>query len=117
MAIWISLSLSEPALLHTCPVHDVTHAAGAGASGAAHHAPPSNEARHTTPVRGHASHRGCTCLGDCCAAGPVGIASPTLALATSLVLESDGAALPEHAYVPVAAQHVLPFQNGPPAAG
>ena len=95
MAAWLAIVMAEPALLHACPTHGVAPATG--------DAP----AQH-----GHQ----CTCLGQCHA--PVGVAAPAalVSLASGLeVVAARDSGLPDFEYAPVAAAHVLPFANGPPA--
>jgi hypothetical protein len=42
------------------------------------------------------------------------VLSARVALADSETIASQDAGLPDYAYVPVAAQHVLPLANAPP---
>jgi hypothetical protein len=58
----------------------------------------------------------CTCLGQCCSAPPVALVATNVTLAAVVTAASADAGLPDYAYVPVAAQHVLPLANGPPLA-
>lgn len=115
MAVWLVVSLSEPAFLHSCPVHSL----GSGAhranvvlqAFATHHHDWTDS---TAPVNGHETHN-CTCIGSCCCATPIGLAAPRVLAAVSEPTAFRDTGLPEYAYLPVAADHVLPFQNGPPA--
>lgn len=117
MAVWLALSLSEPAFLHACPVHGVGPGAHSAHSGAlAHSADHHNSVDSTAPAKqDRGGTHNCTCIGSCCCAPPIALAGMRvgLALSESVTLRDTG--LPAHAYVPVARQHVLPFQNGPPA--
>ena len=117
---WFVAVSAAPDLTHACPMHG-SHAAVAAlgssahaghtgaipAASAAHHSAPSSE---STPQRGTQ----CTCLGQCCGAAPVAVVSASIALADIVTVATRDAGLPDYAYVPVAAQHVLPFAHGPP---
>lgn len=122
MAAWLAFAMAEPPLLHACPMHG-----GASVHGGvqkADHAMRSDAASHHSSQRSNASRpeprdsesHDCTCLGQCCSAPPIGLPSARVALAglTSSTLRDTG--LPQYEYVLVAAEHTLPFQNGPPAA-
>ena len=115
MAVWLAVSLSEPAFLHSCPVHSLgsgAHSANAVPQTlAAHH---HGSAGSTAPAKGHETHN-CTCIGSCCCATPIGLVAPRVLVVVSEPTALRDTGLPEYAYVPVAADHVLPFQNGPPA--
>ena len=106
--LWFALILIEPAVLHACPVHNPVAVPTSGAT--AHHG------HEAAPAPEHNSGAHCLCLGDC--ATFTGVALP--ASITTLVVPtttSDGdTGLPDYAYVPVAAAHVIPFANGPPLA-
>src|SRR3569832_692515 len=82
MAVWLSLSLSEPAFLHACPVRSASHAPGGANAGL--HAAMAHGASHAAtdaPSPGGTSHAGCTCLGDCCGAAPLGLRAAGVTLA------------------------------------
>jgi hypothetical protein len=111
MAFWLAFSLTEPALLHACPVHS----GGSVAPESGHAAHGANASHHQQPTDGGTTHQ-CTCLGSCSSASPIGLKSPTLALVDLTTVATRDSGLPDHVYVPVAAEHVLPYQNGPPAA-
>ena len=76
---------------------------------ATHHGAATTDSQ---PLRGTQ----CTCLGQCCSAPPVALVATTIALADVVTSATRDAGLPDYAYVPVAAQHVLPLANGPPLA-
>ena len=109
--VWFAFAIAEPVLaMHECPVHDgIASSAPVAVHHGAHQAPASQ--KHPQPV-----HQ-CSCLGECAGCTPVVLAATpdqgTLAVAT--VSSSEPAAL-SAGYRAVWAQHVLPFQNGPPVA-
>jgi hypothetical protein len=116
MSVWLAFSLTEPATGHSCPVHDAGDARLPGqapAAGVGHHASSPNRAAPADPGSGPSKR--CTCLGHCCSISPVGLAPVRVALTSvgATAFRDDG--LPPYEYVAVAAEHVLPFQNGPPA--
>jgi hypothetical protein len=78
-----------------------------GSASASHHSAPSSE---STPARATQ----CTCLGQCCGTAPVAFISAQIQLADIVTVATRDAGLPDYAYVPVAAQHVLPFAHAPP---
>jgi hypothetical protein len=107
-ALWLAISIAEPALLHACPMHDgVTAEAGSGG----HHAHGAADDASAPDAKRVA----CLCLGDCAAAAAVGLAPMRLALLDARILAMADAGLPDHAYVPVARTLLLPFANGPPS--
>jgi hypothetical protein len=120
VGLWFVAVSAGPELTHACPMHG-THAAASnvGVSHAGHGASVTQAA-----ASGHqnasgsqsTSHHGtqCTCLGQCCGAAPVAVVSTTPALTESETVATRDAGLPDYAYVPVAAQHVLPLANAPP---
>jgi hypothetical protein len=83
------------------------HAGAVPVATAAHHSTSSSE---STPQHGTQ----CTCLGQCCGAAPVAFVSASVTLADIVTVATRDHGLPDYAYVPVAAQHVLPFAHGPP---
>src|SRR6185503_5612171 len=85
------------------------HVAVATTSGAAHHS-----ASDTGPAPQQGKQ--CTCLGQCCSAPPVAVISTAITLADIVTVSSHDAGLPDYAYVPVAAQHVLPLAHAPPVS-
>jgi hypothetical protein len=109
--VWFAFAIAEPVLaMHECPVHD---GIVSSATGAVHHG-----AHHTPPAQKHSqSAHQCNCLGECAGCAPVALAATpddgTIVVPT--VTSSEPAAL-NAGYRAVWAQHVLPFQNGPPAA-
>jgi len=109
--VWFAFAIAEPVLsMHECPVHDGILSS---ASGVAHHG-----AHHTSQSQKHsqAAHQ-CNCLGECAgctaAAVPAAPADGTIGVATVTL---DKPIAPDAGYRAAWAQHVLPFQNGPPAA-
>ena len=119
VGLWFVAVTAAPEVTHACPMHGAhaaMAAAGAGHgahSGAsklaigAHHRASDGEA---TPP--HANQ--CTCLGQCCSAGPVALVASDLSLADIVTVSTRDAGLPDYAYVPVAAEHVLPPALAPP---
>src|SRR5512138_165833 len=119
--LWFVAVSAGPELAHDCPVHGNhamsaslggQHAGHGGTAARAHHDMSSNR-----PDAGSQPHPGqCTCLGSGCSAPAVALVAPTIALADVVTAAANDAGLPDYAYVPVAAQHVLPLANGPPLA-
>jgi hypothetical protein len=107
MAVWLAFSLSEPAILHSCPVHDAGVSGHSMHGGMASMHQPANHSRSN----GHA----CTCIGSCCSVAPVGLAAESISIAFAATTTVRDTGLPDYEYLPVAAAHVLPFSNGPPA--
>lgn len=112
IGLWLAVSVSEPAFLHSCPVHGghvSSHVMRGGMS-------DDTMAEHASPVSHHEtdSHT-CTCISSCCCAAPIGLAGPAVSLAVIGPSAVRDTGLPEYLHVPVAATHVLPFANGPPA--
>jgi len=106
-ALWFVFALAEPVLaMHDCPVHDGV----ASGAAVAHHA------GHGAPHKQHSAHN-CSCIGDC-----AGCTAPALhSSGNSYVIDAvtyTASAPGTFAvrYIASWAQHVLPFQNGPPAA-
>ena len=103
---WLALALVEPAVLHACPVHDTGSVPAETHGHVGHEAPPSQ------PAAG--SH--CLCLGDCTSVAGVSLPSAVTTLTAETIVEARDTGLPDHAYVPVAVAHAIPFANGPPTA-
>ena len=115
VGVWFVAVTAAPDVAHACPMHG-SHAAIAssgqqhanhGSASASHHSAPSSE---STPARATQ----CTCLGQCCGTAPVAFMSAQIQLADIVTVATRDAGLPDYAYVPVAAQHVLPFAHAPP---
>lgn len=105
--LWFALVLIEPAVLHACPVHNpapVPTSAGEGA----HHG------HEAAPAPDHHSGAQCLCLGDCTTITGVGLPSSIATLVVPTTTSGRDTGLPDYAYLPVAAAHVIPFANGPP---
>jgi hypothetical protein len=123
VGLWFVAVTAAPEVTHACPMHG-SHAATATALAAdhsdhgtslpqvaavSHHsASPSDSA----PSRG----RQCSCLGHCCSTPPVAVVSASIALADVITVATRDRGLPDYAYVPVAARHVLPLAHAPPLA-
>ncbi len=118
---WYTALVAEPVTLHPCPMHDGLlrmHAGGAmqhsGSPTAGMHGQAMRvEHRGSTSDPGSAAHR-CTCIGACTAASAGGMVANGPVLACVLLTAPLDTGLPDYAYVPVAAQHVLPFAHAPP---
>lgn len=114
VGLWFVAITAGPELMHACPTHG-THAVAASL-GAGHGGHVAATEHHAASDTQSAPQRGtqCTCLGQCCSAGPVAVLSAHVALADTETIASHDAGLPDYTYVPVAAQHVLPLANAPP---
>lgn len=111
LAPWFALVMAEPAALHQCAMHS-RHGVTTMASQHATHA-------HAVPVRApdpDQTARHCTCLGGCCAAAPVAVPGAVEFSFAPASVRSGRSAQPAEQFAPAAAEHLLPFANGPPAA-
>jgi len=103
LAVWFAVVTREPAFVHVCPMHD----GPAAESGEHDH---HDAAGTEDPERENSC---CTCIGDCdgrsTALGPSADSRSGTA-----VVATPSKGLPAYAYVAVAADHILPFPNGPP---
>ncbi|HEX4682128.1 MAG TPA: hypothetical protein VH277_05435 [Gemmatimonadaceae bacterium] len=119
MAVWLAFSLSEPAILHSCPVHS-GHASSHGMH--AMHAMNATHGESTHGMREHGSStqndqsggHACTCTSSCCCTPPVGLAAGSVSLALAEPAPAHDAGIAEYSHIPAAAAHVLPFAIGPP---
>jgi hypothetical protein len=113
VGIWFVAVAAGPELTHACPMHG-GHAIAASLGQHSGHAAVSDH--HSASNTESTSHHGaqCTCLGQCCSTGPVAILAARATLGDAQTIASRDAGLPDYAYVPVAAQHVLPLANAPP---
>jgi len=120
VGLWFVAVSAGPELTHACPMHGGHTATATRGDAHSAHATPATEvagSQHQSASSPQStSHHGtqCTCLGQCCGTAPVAVISTTLALAESDTVATRDAGLPHYAYVPVAAQHVLPLANAPP---
>jgi hypothetical protein len=126
LVAWFAVLTAEPVALHPCPMHDgVLHMqSGAAVHHAMHGAMPAHGgpmeqagARQHLPPAHSTGHHQCTCIGTCTATSAAGLPSARFALAAALTTLVRDPGLPDYEYVPVAAQHVLPFAHAPPRQG
>jgi hypothetical protein len=122
LVAWFTALISEPVTLHPCPMHDAvprSHSAGATQR---HADAMAGMNQHTTMHVGHhgatsgsgsEAHR-CTCIGACTPTSAGGLVADEYTLTGALITASPDTGLPDYAYVPVAAQHALPFAHAPP---
>jgi hypothetical protein len=120
VGLWFVAVSAGPELTHACPTHGI-HAAKVPviAGHAGHVAVATTSAvHHSASDTGSAPQQGkqCTCLGQCCSAPPVAVISAAITLADIVTISTRDAGLPDYAYVPVAAQHVLPLAHAPPVS-
>jgi hypothetical protein len=139
LALWLLAFSAEPAAVRLCPLHDGTGRVDVAQDGrpvgvraaahatAGHAGRPAAADRPDTQAHGHAPssvpahgaghrrHRGCTCVGDCCAASPV--SRPTVAAA---LLDATIVVAPARPVVivssrrPSTPEHARPPSIGPP---
>ena len=122
VGLWFVAVSAGPEIAHACPLHGKhamsaslgDHPMGHGGTAARAHYDMSNAHRSDAGSQPHPGQ--CTCPGDGCCAPPVALVATTIALADVVTAAANDAGLPDYAYVPVAAQHVLPLANGPPLA-
>ena len=114
VGLWFVAVSAGPEVTHACPMHG-GHAVAASLS-TQHSGHGTVAEHHATSNTESPSHHGtqCTCLGQCCGTAPVGFIANSIALADTQTIATRDAGLPDYAYVPVAAQHVLPLANAPP---
>jgi len=123
LALWLSLTVGEPGVVHFCPMHGGVASPDAGGHAGGHGAGHDTAAaqtdattrRHSTPP-GH-GHADCTCLGACslssfAATLPVGVAALPVLSEYTLAVASHVDRTDERA----APDRLLPFANGPPSA-
>lgn len=106
--VWFVVVTTEPAVLHSCPVHGPV--AGAAVAAEQHGAGHSDASR--APDDHHAA---CTCVGDCSAGGfSVGLLTAEQRLVAATPRNSRAA--PTQADLPriTAPPFLLPYANGPP---
>ena len=113
MALWLSLTLGEPGVVHFCPMHGGAVGARGAGHGASHGATTHATQQHQAPP-GH-GHAGCTCLGACSVTG-FGAVLPSVETAVPVPPISVPADAPpaEQAGRRPSPDRLLPFANGPP---
>jgi hypothetical protein len=117
VGLWFVAVTAAPELTHACPMHGAHAAAAAPAPHGNHAAPASAQsaaAHHSSTDTDSNGGNQCTCLGHCCGAATVALVADAIALIETTTAATRDAGLPNHAYVPVAAQHVLPLAHAPP---
>jgi len=117
VGLWFVAVMAAPEVTHACPMHG-SHAVAAS--------PASAHAAHSSAVQSAADHHSastdsaprhspqCSCLGHCCSTPPIAIMATSVSLADIVTFATRDAGLADYAYVPVAAQHVLPLAHAPP---
>jgi hypothetical protein len=109
LAVWFSLVMAAPALLHSCP-RDMAGMAVAGAGeGHAHHgAQHSDDRRPEAPTN-------CQCLGSCAVSSPAVLSSGTV-VPVALIAPLSAVVLSATTDVAVILQieHSRPFATAPP---
>ena len=120
LSAWFAVVTVDPTLVHSCPMHqgELDRNAPGGqpsalipTAGETH----GHDARHADAAAEHQEQEQscCTCIGQCGA--PPSAWSPALgAMSMAIAVAMVDRGVPDYAYVPVAAAHVLPFANGPP---
>jgi hypothetical protein len=117
-SLWLATCLAEPVQLHTCAMHGglaiETNAASAHAS-QAHHMAMHGSSQSDRGQDSDSQSRQCSCLGDCNAgSGPVGLPAVSVSLAATTRGNSP-APFDYSSPIVSAANHLLPFANGPPS--
>jgi hypothetical protein len=125
LAVLLTLVVAEPFRVHQCPVHlrlaaaAVTPAADAHAAHAGHAMPAAASAaaeEHDGGAHGGPVHL-CDCLGSCGLAALATLRAHPALWVPEAVAAVDGPPAPDAAPTARAADHVLPFANGPPVVG
>jgi hypothetical protein len=114
-ALWLAISIAEPAVLHLCPMHDgVAAAAGTQGDHTGHgaHAAADAAADANAPSDEESS---CLCIGDCPAAAGVSLLPAGVAITDVVLTIGTDSGLPDFEYLPVSRALLLPFANGPPS--
>lgn len=116
VGLWFVAAAAGPELTHACPTHG-SHAPAASVAG-------EHDGHGVANIAALASHHGssdesgkskqCSCLGQCGSTAPVAVVTAHVALIETTTVATHDAGLPDYAYVPVVAQHVLPLANAPP---
>jgi hypothetical protein len=113
-AIWFTISLVEPAALHSCPVHGGGTVSATGGHGGGDHA---GHDMPTAPTDAPSDHAQCTCLGDCTVGSATTIVPASAFELLTAIIRPYRPVLATAGLRPVAhAPHTLPFSNGPPRA-
>ena len=112
-AIWLQAALLAPASFDHCPEHGGRAAATQIADHTGHAAHGSHD--HGSPTDRHGRHS-CTCLGACCCAAPVAVATATVDVPLVVMAVRTVAPPSDVGVVPAFRPHSLPFANGPPVA-
>lgn len=112
MSLWFVAASAGPELTHACPTHGAHAKAASSAVDHAASTDMHHPASHTSPAPERTNH--CTCLGHCCGPTPVALVTAAVTLADASTHATRDAGLPDYAYVPVAAQHILPLAQAPP---
>jgi hypothetical protein len=117
VGLWFVAVTAGPELMHACPMHGAHSAAAAPAPHADHAAPAATESaasHHSSSNTDSNGSNQCTCLGHCSGASSVAIVTDAVSLIEIATAATRDDGLPDYAYVPVAAQHVLPLAHAPP---
>jgi hypothetical protein len=119
IGLWFVAVTAAPEVTHACPMHGSHAAATFGADHGDHAASLSQvaDANHHSASpsdSGRSRSKQCSCLGHCCSTPPVAVVSTGIALADLVTVATRDGGLPDYAYVPVAARHVLPLAHAPP---
>ena len=127
LGLWLLFATVQPVTWHPCPMHDGVAASAAGGMGAmgamgamgsmASMAGMTDDDHGGAPVSGHHGAHSCTCLDTGCCGPTAALPSPCDVghwgvAVTDVRREVLAPVAPE----PAAADHVIPFANGPPAS-
>jgi hypothetical protein len=110
-ALWFSLVLVDPGVLHACAMHGGAHATSAASSAApgidhaAHHGSEQQPASEPTV---------CSCVGQCCAVVPTLLPAEHTFSVPAHVARVAGLFAQASGHVPTSPDLRLPFANGPP---
>jgi hypothetical protein len=109
-AIWLQAALLDPGSFDHCPEHGHRAAPTQIADHMAH----LGHGDHGTPADRHGQHS-CTCLGACCCAPAVAIATPSIDVPLVVTVVRHIVPRAVDRVAPAFRPHSLPFANGPPA--
>jgi hypothetical protein len=132
-APWFAFVVAEPVPLHDCPVHSLHPVSASAAAmapmmdhGAIDHGGDADMGHSPIELAGHVGHHGgsghtghhqCCCLGMSCASVFVVMTRPPALAWIPAEIRGTVSWGPAAAFVPVSADYVLPFGNGPPSVG
>jgi hypothetical protein len=114
LLLWFAIVSAEPALVHSCPMHDGAGAARTAVAAAHGGDAVGHDGHHAPDDKGR--HRACTCLGECSpgAAAPA-VPAARLGLVVATITQPRAELPTAGVRACVGPRFLLPYANGPPA--